>query len=204
MSRAYVLIFDGYADWELGHVLPELRRFGNREVVTVGFTDKAVVSMGGLRVVPETVLSKVDQDDVLIFILPGGYMWEVSYPAAEIEQFLHRLENAKIPIAAICAATTAIARAGLLRGRKHTSNSLEYLSEMVPEYSEGACYVDSLAARDRHIITASGLGTIEFTMEIFNEVELETPEMRKIWYNAFKHGIFPEDIAHSAPGKSSN
>lgn len=28
MSRAYVLIFDGYADWEIGYVLAELRRFG--------------------------------------------------------------------------------------------------------------------------------------------------------------------------------
>ena len=42
MSRAYTLIFDGYADWELGHVLAELRRYGNVEVETVGFSDKTV------------------------------------------------------------------------------------------------------------------------------------------------------------------
>lgn len=31
MSRAYTLIFDGYADWELEHVLAELWRYGNVE-----------------------------------------------------------------------------------------------------------------------------------------------------------------------------
>lgn len=145
MSRAYTLLFDGYSDWELGHVLAELRRYGKVEVLSVGFSDKAVVSMGGLRVLPDKDISQVDIGDVLIFILPGGLIWEGSYPNTEIEQLLHRLENTKIPIAAICAATTAVARVGLLKGRKHTSNSLEYLSKMVPEYSDDDYYIDSLA-----------------------------------------------------------
>jgi len=79
MKKAYTLLFDGYADWELGYVLPELRRIGKIDVVTVGFTDNPVVSMGGLRVIPEKVLSKVNIEDVLIFILPGGHMWEGTY-----------------------------------------------------------------------------------------------------------------------------
>jgi putative intracellular protease/amidase len=194
MSRAYTLLFDGYADWELGHVLAELRRYGKVDVVTVGFSDKAVTSMGGLRVIPDKSISDIDMQDVLIFILPGGYMWEGSYPKNEIEQLLHRLEDAQKPIAAICAATTVLARAGLLSARKHTSNSLSYLSKMVPEYSDSANYVESLAVRDQHVITASGLGSIEFTVEIFNELSLGTPEMLALWYEAFKHGKYPEDI----------
>lgn len=94
-------------------------------------------------------------------------MWEGSYPKDEIEQILHRLERSQKPIAAICAATTAVARFGLLKSIKHTSNSLSYLSKMVPEYSESENYVNSLATRDQHIITASGLGALEFTLEIF-------------------------------------
>lgn len=194
MSRAYSLLFDGYADWELGHVLAELRRYGNVDVVTVGFSDKAVTSMGGLRVMPDKSLSQIDIQDVLIFIIPGGYMWEGSYPKDEIEQLLHYLEDEQKPIAAICAATTVLARAGLLRARKHTSNSLSYLSKMVTEYSDGANYVESLATRDQHVVTASGLGSIEFTVEIFKELGLGTPEMLTLWYEAFKHGKYPDDI----------
>jgi len=192
MSRVYTLIFDGYADWELGHALAELRRYGKVEVVTVGFSDKAVTSMGGLRVIPDKPIEKVVIHDVLIFIIPGGYMWEGSYPKDEIEQLLFSLEDAQKPIAAICAATTVVARAGLLRGRKHTSNSLSYLLKMVPEYSDSGNYVSSLATKDQHIITASGLGSIEFTMEIFNELNLASPEMMAIWFDAFKHGKYPE------------
>ena len=194
MSRVYTLLFDGYADWELGHVLAELRRHGKVEVVTVGFSDKTVTSMGGLRVIPDKSIAEIDIQDLLIFIIPGGYMWEGSYPKNEIERLLHRLEDAQKPIAAICAATTVLARAGLLKDRKHTSNSLSYLSTMVPEYTDNANYISALAIRDQHIITASGLGSIEFTMEIFSELNLAAPEMLAIWYDAFKHGKFPENI----------
>jgi putative intracellular protease/amidase len=190
MSRAYALIFDDYADWELGHVLAELRRYGKVEVVTVGFSNKGVTSMGGLRVMPDMSISEIDIQDVLVFIIPGGDMWEGSYPKDEIERILHHLEKAQKPITAICA-TTVIARSGLLVSRKHTSNSLTYLSKMVPEYSESENYVNSLATRGQHIITASGLGSIEFTLEIFNELGLATQEMLAIWYDAFKHGKYP-------------
>jgi len=194
MRKVYALIFDGYADWELGNVLPEIHRLCKLEVVTVGFTDKAVVSMGGLRVLPETVLSKVNLEDVRIFILPGGYLWEGSYPADEIGVFLRSLQAAKIPLAAICAATTVVARAGLLHGRKHTSNSLAYLAKMVPDYSENANYVEALAVRDQGLITAGGLGSVEFTLEILNELDLTAPGLKAIWFEAYKHGKFPENI----------
>lgn len=194
MKKAYTLLFDGYADWELGHVLPELRRLCKIDIVTVGFTDKPVISMGGLTVISDTVISKINPEDVLIFILPGGHMWEDNYPVTETEKLLQTLEKAKVPIAAICAATTVVAKAGLLHNRKHSSNSFQYITKMVPNYSEGHNYVNSLATRDDGIITASGLGTVEFTMEIFNELGLLSPEIKKMWYDAIKHGIYPENI----------
>jgi hypothetical protein len=46
-SAIHVLIFDGFADWEPAHALAELRRSGKRDVVTVGFDSKPVLSMGG-------------------------------------------------------------------------------------------------------------------------------------------------------------
>ena len=74
-----------------------------------------------------------------------------------------------VPIAAICAATVAIARLGLLRGRQHTSNGLKYLQLHVPEYHEAQNYVEAPAVRDRGLITASGIADIEFARELFEE-----------------------------------
>jgi putative intracellular protease/amidase len=194
MSSVYTLLFNGYADWEIGNVLPELRRFGKLDTVTVGFTDSPVISMGGLRVSPDLALSQIDIQDILIFLIPGGNMWEGDYPIAEIEDFLRRLEKVGIPIGAICAATTVLARAGILRNRKHTSNSFNYISSKVPNYSDRAYYTNSLSTCDKHIITASGLGAVEFAMDIFNELQVMTTEMREIWFNAMKNGQYPDNI----------
>lgn len=192
MKKAYVLLFDGYADWEIGHILAELRRLGDIAVKTVGFATAPVTSMGGLNVQPDMPLSQVEPDDMLIFILPGGAMWEGEYPKDEVNVFLQTLDQKQIPIAGICAATTALARAGVLQNKKHTSNSLQYLKDQTPGYSGQGDYVPQMAIADGSIITASGLGAVDFTMKILETLDISTPDMRTFWYNAFKHGEYPE------------
>ena len=103
----------------------------------------------------------------------------------ELEQLLNGLDSRGTPIAAICAATVAIARLGLLRGRRHTSNGLEYLRSKVPGYAEAANYVDSPAVRDRGLITASGLGDVEFARELFEELDVLSAEDRAAWAAIF-------------------
>jgi len=190
----YLLVFDGYADWEPAYALAELRRSGGLETATVGFTAEPVRSMGGLRVVPDITLGELDTGRVRLLILPGGDSWEGDYPREALEAVLHRLERAGVPMAAICGATLAAARAGLLSGRAHTSNEPAYLRQ-VPSYPAAGRYVEALAVRDRGLITASGLGPIEFAREIFEELGVFSPEDRRVWYQAFKHGLLPEPSA---------
>ena len=194
MACVHVLLFNGYADWEIGYVLPELRRIGGLDVAGVGFTNETVVSMGGLRVAPDATLADLNPADSLMLIFPGGYLWEGDYPVADIEDALAKLTGANIPSAFICGATLVAARAGLLRGRKHTSNSPAYLAEKAPGCSDAADYIDSLCVRDRGVITASGLGSVEFAVEVFAELDVATAEERSAWYNAFKHGIIPDGM----------
>src|SRR3712207_4361625 len=130
----HALVFDGYADWEPSYALAELRRSGNHEVVAVGFTTDEVTSMGGLRVRPDRALADVRAEDVRLLILPGGDMWERedAYPRARLEALIGEIVGARRPVAAICGATVAMARAGLLDDRRHTSNAVSYLSELAP------------------------------------------------------------------------
>jgi len=188
----HVLIFEGFADWEPAFALAELRRSGGLEVVTVGFTTAPVRSMGGLRVVPDRALADVTAADVRLLILPGGDLWESEYPRAEVEAVLDGLSRASIPIAAICGATLAVARAGMLDDCAHTSNDPGYLRRMVPEYAGAGHYVDALAVRSRGLITASGLGPTEFAREVFEELQVFSAEDRPVWYHLFKHGRLPE------------
>ncbi|MBI4862201.1 MAG: hypothetical protein HY815_18375 [Candidatus Riflebacteria bacterium] len=89
---------------------------------------------------------------------------------------------------AICAATGYLARLGLLDHVAHTSDSLAFLNERAPGYAGEALYRDQLAVRDSGVVTASGLGAVEFTFEILSALDLGTPSERDAWFRAFKHG----------------
>ncbi|HUR93903.1 MAG TPA: type 1 glutamine amidotransferase family protein [Gemmatimonadales bacterium] len=191
----HVLVFDGFADWEPAFALAELRRTGNLEVVTLGFTEAPVRSMGGLRVVPDRTLAGLLPETVRLLLLPGGDFWELPYPRAELDSVLDALHRAGVPIAAICGATLALARAGLLNDRAHTSNEQAYLERFAAEYTGASRYVDALAVRAAGVITASGLGPTEFAREIFEELEIFSEADRPVWYHLFKHGCFPEPAA---------
>ena len=188
IPAVHVLVFDGFADWEPAFAMAELRRSGGLEVVTLGFSEAPVRSMGGLKVLPDRSLEELDPGTVRLLILPGGAMWEGPHPRAEIERTLKALYGAGVPIAAICGATLAVARAGLLDRHDHTSNELAYIEQMVPEYTGRVRYVDALAVRDRGLITASGLGAVEFAREIFEELQVFSETDRPMWFQLFKHG----------------
>src|SRR5688572_33018366 len=99
----YVLVFDGFADWEPSYALAELRRSGKYEVVTVGFSGDEVTSMGGLRVRPDRALADLRAEDVRLLIIPGGDLWEREdgYPREEVEALVATLLAGGRPVAAI-------------------------------------------------------------------------------------------------------
>jgi putative intracellular protease/amidase len=194
-KAVYFLAVPGYADWEPAHALAELRRHGGYRVEVVALTVGPVVSMGGLTVRPTRRLEDVSAGNVAVFVLPGGDRWEHEPVEPALLELLHRLDSAGTPLAAICAATTAIARAGLLRGRRHTSNGLEYLRAQVPEYVESGQYIDQPAVRDRGLITASGLADVEFAAEIMAELGVLSETDRARWTRMFRSGKFDPDAA---------
>ena len=151
--------------------------------------------MGGLRVQPSRSLADVDPADVAVFIMPGGDRWETSPLEPELAALLSQLDAAGVPLAAICAATVAIARMGLLRGRRHTSNGRAYLEQQVPGYDGGAEYMEAPAVRDRGLITASGLADVEFAAELFNELEVLSESDRVEWAKLFRSGRLPPGFA---------
>jgi len=189
--KAYILVFDGLADWEAAHALCEINKSDKFDVVTVGFSDDPVTTLGGFRVLPNTTLDVVIADEAAIFILPGGDMWEEKSDEKLIA-LLHKLQAASVPIAAICGATLEVARAKLTQRLRHTSNSPDYLKTMVADYVDEDFYVDELAVTDNKIITASGLGSIEFAREIIKQLKIYDEADTKVWFEMFKHGISPK------------
>jgi putative intracellular protease/amidase len=188
--KACLLVFDGFADWEPAHAFCQITKSGKFEVVTAGFSRQTVLSMAGLKITPDVTIDEVNPEDTAFFMLPGGDMWhEKSHEV--VENLLHRLRERNVLIGAICAATLEIARAGLTRGVRHTSNAKAYLKAMVPGYQDHDFYVDELAVADQNIITASGLGSLEFAREVIRHLKLYSDSDAETWYDMFKHGVIP-------------
>lgn len=191
-KNAYVFVFDGFADWEAALATCEINKNQACNIVTVGPGSHPVTSMGGLRVQPDVSLEEVRADMARIFILPGGDDWEQG-ANGRVETLVRELHAAGVLIAAICGATLAVARAGLLRGVRHTSNAKDYLKAMAPDYREDEFYVNELAVSDRAIITASGVGSVEFAREIIKALEIYHGRDQQLWFDLFKHGVWKGD-----------
>ena len=186
---AYYLVFDGLADWEAAHALAEIKRSGKFEVTTIGLSEQPVTTMGGVRILPDITLEAFNADEAAIFIMPGGDAWE-ERSNEKVIALLRELKAKNILIAAICGATLEIARAGLTKDTRHTSNALGYLKGIVADYADEAFYVDELVVADGNLITASGLGSVEFAREIIRKLEVYDEADTKTWFEMFKHGIY--------------
>jgi putative intracellular protease/amidase len=144
--------------------------------------------MGGLHIQPTCSLADLNPATLDMLILPGGTAWEEGKITA-IEDLTKRIVENKKPIAAICAATTYLGQLGLLNKRKHTSNGLNYLKEVAPDYRGDEHYMNAWAVTDKNIITATGVAPIEFAREIFRAIELYDEQTLDKWFQVFKNGI---------------
>jgi putative intracellular protease/amidase len=189
-QKAYQLVFDGLVDLETPYALCAITKSQKLKVVTVGFTQQPITTLGGLKLVPDIQLNDMNSTEIGIFLLPGGERWE-RQPDENFQRLLVRLHTENIPIAAICGATLALARAGLTHKLRHTSNSKQYLKALVTDYKDEAFYLDELAVTDRNIITASGLGGIEFGREVIKLLKLFSAAETAEWFAMYKHGVIP-------------
>jgi putative intracellular protease/amidase len=184
-------VFDGLADWEIGHAIGHLNRCDGQflptrfAVRTFGATMAPVTTMGGLRVSPDATLADLDPETIAMFILPGGPSWDRGGNADAVEA-ARTLMGAGVPIAAICGATAGLARGGLLDERRHTSNAKVYIE--ATGYGGAAHYEEALAVTDRNVITAGSTGAVELAAEIFRALELYPPAQIDAWLGLFKTG----------------
>lgn len=158
-----IILPDGFADWEtplIAAAAPEYCGVTVRHA-TPGGGD--VRSIGGLTVsgLPDIAL---DGDEVIV--LCGGDLW-AGDQSPDLSDLLRQAHANGQPVAGICAATLALARAGLLERVAHTSNSPEFVDHYLPAYRGRDRYVDQpRALADGGIITAPGTAPVSFATEV--------------------------------------
>ncbi|NPV90971.1 MAG: glutamine amidotransferase [Firmicutes bacterium] len=190
MKTAYFYIHEGFADWEGGFILPRLNK-PPFKVKTAAESPMPLTSMGGLRVAPDLILEDVNLDETAVFILPGGNSWMDADANPGVMKLLPRLREREIPIASICAATLAFARLGFLDQVRHTSNGPDFIESIIPGYRGQGLYSDALAVSDQNVITASGIGALEFAYEIMKVLNVCDEKTARQWFDLFKHAVIP-------------
>lgn len=189
MKKICVFLFDGFSDWEISYVTPEIAKNENFDLIYFSETGNTVTSMGGLRINPTTSRSELKIEEIEMLILPGGVAWE-KREISTINNLVSGLFKEEKTIAAICGATFYLGQLGILNNLKHTSNDLNYLKAVVLEYGGQENYQDKLAVTGKNIITANGIAPIEFSTEIFRKIKLKPDNEIEKWYQLFKNGVW--------------
>lgn len=194
MFTIYVYVLDTLADWELGHVTAELYsgRFFKKEaehisVKTVSCSKEPIHTMGGLTVVPDCLIDDIAVKETSVLLLPGANTWSEPKHGAIIEK-ARELLSAGAMVGAICGATVALADAGLLDERRHTSNGQGFLEMFSPTYKGKALYVDEPAVTDQNLITASATGALLWAKQIIEYLGVFRADTLESWYEYFSTG----------------
>ncbi len=187
----HLYVFDGMADWEAAFAIaainsPQHQQVpGRYRVVSVASSREPITTMGGMRIQPDDTLNGLSPVASSLLILPGGEAWLQGSNREALEK-ARNFMAVGVPVAAICGATVALARAGLLNDRKHTSNARELLAS--PAYRGTSLYVEETAVTDKNLITASGVAPVEFAREILHLLEIYSPAALDAWFALFRHG----------------
>jgi putative intracellular protease/amidase len=194
----YLYIQDTMADWEPAYLLAELvsGRFFEHpdqkyQLRLCGRTRDPITTMGGIHLVPDMTIDDIETAPGRLLILPGAMTWldPVQDPVlAKVREIL----GTGMVVGAICGATMALANAGMLNARPHTSNDLAALKQFCPGYTGDAYYVSKPAVTDGNLITASGVSAVDFAYEVMKKQGVMREATLEAWYNLYltKEGVY--------------
>jgi putative intracellular protease/amidase len=180
INTVHCFVFDTLADWEHGYAVAGINNTqfhrvpGQWQVRTVAPAREAIVTSGGVRIVPDLALEELSPSESRMLILPGGDVWDEGGNTDAVEKARAFLAGG-VPVAAICGATAGLARGGLLDAHRHTSNAREYLA--ATGYRGGELYRDEAAVTDGDLITAASMAPLEFAYHIYRRLDLYAPDV---------------------------
>lgn len=167
MARLALILIDPFADWEPALLAASAKDDFGDELRFLTPGGRAVRSMGGLSANADGAAETFDPEDADALVLIGSPTWQTPQ-TPDFTALLQRAAAAGIVVAGICGATLALARAGLLDERAHTSNGLDYLQHHLGGSYRGAAHYRNgpRAVADGKLVTAGGLAPASFASEV--------------------------------------
>lgn len=163
MARVLVPLAEGCEELEAVTIIDLLRR-GGIEVVTAGLQAGVVKASRGTQLMPDTTLDVALLDEYDMVVLPGGM------PGAQhlkddvrIITLLKKMAAAGRYTAAICAAPTVLAAAGVLAGKTATG----YPGFLEKMHLTDVTLSTEAVVQDGWVITSRGPGTaMDFALHL--------------------------------------
>jgi len=153
MHKVLVLLAQGCEEIEAVTIIDILRRAGV-EVTSAGLDDLPVLASRGVVLLPDTTLDLAQHQEFDMIVLPGGQPGTDNLKADKrLIALLRQMTQRGKYVAAICAAPSVLAAAGLLDGRKATCYPT-CLDDFPKVNLQTAAVVE-----DGNIITSRGPGT---------------------------------------------
>ena len=193
-KKVLFIILNEYTDWE-GAFLSTALHVGvipggeiKYEVHTVAPTLDTIRSIGGFRTLSDYSFDNMPKDYAAL-VLIGGNSWDLSEAELVAPLVQEALDNGKI-VGAICNGASFLCSHGFLNNVKHTGNGLDQLKHWGGDkYTNEAGYIEAQAVSDKNIVTANGVGHLEFTREMLLSLKANTPEQIAQWYDFYKNGF---------------
>ncbi len=164
MKKALVLMAEGFEEIELTTIVDVLRR-GGVTVTIAGLKDGIITGSRGIKMQPDGSLDGI-KETFDIIILPGGSPGYINLgnDSRVIDLVNKYFRNGKI-VAAICAAPSVLAKAGILAGKNAT------IFRGMEKELKNARYIDKPVVEDGNIVTSQGPGTaMEFALVILKRL----------------------------------
>lgn len=185
-NEILLLLTDQWCDWEASYAIAVTNSFSDYIVKTIAIDNSPKTSMGGIKSYIDYCINDYNNfDNLAIVIIPEGLSWGNDYE--EIVEFLKKLTEKNITIAAICGATTFLCKNGFLNHIKHTGDSLE-LFQSQKNYTGQSFYIPAQVVVDNGFITANETASVEFAYEIFKILNIDNEVELNQWFDNFKNG----------------
>lgn len=156
MKKIVVLVVPGFEEIEFSAPVDILRRLGF-EVITAGIEGREVKGAHGVAILADTLLSSVSAEDVDALVLPGGPGSWLMRDTPAVTNLVRKIYVSGRLVAAICAAPIALAKAGILEGKKVSAYPDKSVHDEIR--GAGATIMPGRITVDGNILTANGPGS---------------------------------------------
>ena len=165
MKNVLILLADGSEELEAVTIINILRR-GGVTVTAAGLHGGALRGSRGIVLTPDTMLDEALKHDYDMVVLPGGLPGTDHLKAdARVSLLVQQMNSAGKDVAAICAAPSVLAKAGLLDG-KHATCYPTCLDAFPKVILQAGAVVE-----DGNIITSRGPGTaMDFALTLLERL----------------------------------